>query len=243
MPSQNSPSPLDTDRAVERLNALILREHSMDTLLQAVVDATRSTLPGHVDASVSVLIGGQPATAVYTGQVAVDLDESQYERGHGPCLQAALTGELVEIADARIETRWPDYTPRAVERGSLSSLSVPIPTEGLAAGLNVYATEPNVFDESVRTAARTFAGSAAAAISNMHAYQTARDVAGNLEAALLSRAVIDQAKGILMERRKLTADQAFQYLVHVSQAANVKLRDVADHLVRTGEVMEVPPRR
>ncbi len=209
----------------------------MDTLLQAVVDATKTTLPASVDASISVLIGNRPATAAYSGQLALDLDETQYERGHGPCLHAATTGEPVEIADARNDTRWPDYTARAVERGSLSSLSVPLPMEGLHAGLNVYATEARAIDEDTRTAAGEFARAAAVSISNMHAYQTARDIADNLEVAMQSRSVIDQAKGILMERHKLTADQAFQFLVHASQGTNKKLRDVADHLVSTGEVL------
>jgi GAF domain-containing protein len=231
-----------TRSALQEFSALVLSEHSMDSLLQAVVDATKTALPGHVDASISVLIGNRPATAAYTGQLALDLDETQYERGHGPCLHAATTGESVEIADARSDTRWPDYASRAVERGSYSSLSVPLPTTGLRAGLNVYATEAAAFDEDTRTAATEFARAAAISIGNMHAYQTARDVADNLAVAMQSRTVIDQAKGILMERHKLTADQAFQFLVHASQGTNRKLRDVADHLVATGEVPLSPGR-
>ncbi|MCZ2839194.1 ANTAR domain-containing protein [Modestobacter sp. VKM Ac-2985] len=165
----------------------------------------------------------------------------QYARGHGPCLHAAVSGELVEITDARSDTRWPGHTARAVQRGSLSSLSLPLPMDGLHGGMNVYATEAGAFDEDARTAAARFTRSAALAISNMHAHETARDIAENLDVALRSRSVIDQAKGILMERQQLTADQAFQYLAHVSQATNRKLRDVAEHLVRTGEVLQ--PRR
>jgi GAF domain-containing protein len=232
-----------TRSALDEISALVLSEHTPDTLLQAVVDATKTAVPRHVDASISVLIGTRPATAAYSGQLALDLDETQYERGHGPCLHAAITGEPVEIADARSESRWPDYTARAIERGSLSSLSIPIPMEGLHAGLNVYATEACAIDEDTRTAAEEFARAAAVSIGNMHAYQTAKDIADNLEIALQSRTVIDQAKGILIERHKLTADQAFQFLVHASQATNRKLRDVADHLVTTGEVLLPPPRR
>jgi AmiR/NasT family two-component response regulator len=76
----------------------------------------------------------------------------------------------------------------------------------------------------------------------MHDYQAARDLARNLEVALESRAVIDQAKGILMERHKLTADQAFQVLVEVSSRTNTKLRGIADELVRTGELPASRPR-
>ena len=243
MPSTGNSLPADTALALQQLSTLRLSEHSMDTLLQAVVDATKTTLPGYVDASISVLIGSRPATAAYSGQLALDLDETQYERGHGPCLHAAVHGELIAIVDARAEDRWPDYTARAVQRGSLSSLSVPLPMQGLAGGLNIYATEAGHFDEALRAAAVDFAAAAAAAIGNMHDYRTARDIAGNLEVALLSRAVIDQAKGILMERHKLTADQAFQFLAHASQTANVKLRDIADHLIRTGELLTPPTRR
>ncbi|CCH85813.1 Response regulator with antiterminator output domain [Modestobacter italicus] len=229
--------------ALQRINNLQVSRESMDTVLQAVVDETSAVLPGRVDASISVLIGTRPATAAYSGQLALDLDETQYERGHGPCLHAAETGELVEITDARSETRWPDYTPRAVYLQCLSSLSVALPADGLSAGLNIYAAEAGGFDEASRVAAGQLADAAAAAIGNMHAYQSARDVVANLEVALQSRATIDQAKGVLMERHKLTADQAFQVLVHASQAANVKLRDVADHLILTGEIATSPDRR
>jgi GAF domain-containing protein len=232
-----------TRSALQQLSGLVLREHTMESLLQAVVDATRTTLPRHVDASISVLIGNRPATAAYSGQLALDLDEAQYERGHGPCLHAATTGEQVEIDDARTETRWPDHTARAVERGSLSSLSVPLPMEGLHAGLNLYATEAGAIDEHTRTAAGEFARAAAISIGNMHAYQTAKDIADNLETAVRSRTVIDQAKGILMERHGLTPDQAFQFLVHASQASDRELRDVADHLLTTGEVLQRSRRR
>jgi AmiR/NasT family two-component response regulator len=74
------------------------------------------------------------------------------------------------------------------------------------------------------------------AAGNLYAYQNARDMADNLQTALESRAVIDQAKGVLMERYKLSADQAFQLLAHASMNANKKVRDIADHLVSTGEL-------
>jgi len=137
-----------------------------------------------VDASISVLISNRPATATYSGQLALDLVETQYEDGPGPCLDAATVGELVEVSDARAETRWPEYMHRAVERGSLSWLSVPLPIEGLAGGLTIYATEAGGFGEATRTAADQFARCAAAAISNVHAYQTAQDMVANLEIAL-----------------------------------------------------------
>jgi len=242
-------TPDDTDvlsaaDAFEQLGSLSLSEESLDSVLQTVVDLAKRVLPGDLETSVSVLVADKPTTFVYTGQLALDLDESQYGRGYGPCLQAATGTDPVEVADARVEQRWADYMRRAVELGSLSSLSVPLGSaDQLHAGLNIYARQPRAFDDDARQTATRFARFAGQAAANVHAYQGARDMADNLQVALESRAAIDQAKGILMERHRLTPDQAFDLLVRASMAANRKLRAVAEHLVTTGELLGPPERR
>src|SRR5215210_1894665 len=112
-----NPQPVDAGEALERLGRLSLRELSMDSLLQTVAEVTKSVMPGNPEASVLLLVKDRPTTVASTGQLATDLDERQYERGHGPCLHAARTGELTEILDTRTDGRWPDYTSRAAERG------------------------------------------------------------------------------------------------------------------------------
>ncbi len=229
--------------ALERLGRVSLRAASMDDLLRTVTELAGSLLPGRPDASVSLLFGDSPTTAASTGQLAVDLDESQYDRGYGPCLHAARTGELTEIPDTRTEQRWQDYTLRAAEQGNLSSLSVPLAIdseERIAGALNIYARDAQAFDDDSRAAAVAFGSYAGVAASDLHAYQSARSRAENLQVALDSRGVIDQAKGILMERHKLTPDQAFQLLARCSMDSNRKVRDVADHLVHTGELPAAP---
>jgi GAF domain-containing protein len=229
--------PRGTAEALEQLGSLALREHSMETLLQRVVDLTKLVMPGDPEASITLISHDVPTTAVFTAQLALDCDETQYGHGYGPCLHAAISGELTEIVDMRSERRWSGYVERSAERGVGSSLSVPLPiSEGMAGALNIYARETDAFDEGSRGAALQFAPYAAVAVSNMQAYEDARNLADNLEAALRSRAVIDQAKGILMERFKLTADQAFQVLARASMQRNMKLRDVAEVLVQTGEL-------
>jgi GAF domain-containing protein len=213
----------------------------MDSLLQTVAELAKTVMPGNPETSVSVLIRDRPTTAASTGPLATDLDERQYGAGHGPCLHAARTGELTEIPDTRADDRWPDYTPRAVEHGNLSSLSVPLPIdekEQVTGALNIYARRPDAFDEASRSVASRFAPYAAVAAGNLWLYQRARDMGDNLQTALESRAVIDQAKGILMERHKITADQAFGVLARVSQEMNRKLLDVARELTDTGAVPE-----
>jgi GAF domain-containing protein len=225
------------DEALEELGRIALREHSMESLLQKVADLTKDVMPGSAETSVSLLINDKPSTAVFTGQLAMDCDESQYGRGYGPCLHAASTGELTEIADARAESRWRDYVQSAIRFGAMASLSVPLPiSEGIRGALNIYAREPDAFDDDSRAVATRIAPYAGVAAANMYAYEDARDMAENLQSALESRATIDQAKGMLMERFSISADMAFQVLTRVSMTTNTKLRTVADRLVRTGEI-------
>jgi GAF domain-containing protein len=225
--------------ALEQLAQMSLADRSMESVLQTVVDLAKQVLPGRPEASISMLVNGRPSTRSSTGELAVAMDEAQYGLGYGPCLEAAATGTTVEIVDTATETRWPDYCRVAVERGNGSSLSVPLPIQDRVSGaLNVYAAAPHAFDDAARAAAARFAPYAAVAVGNSYAYQNARDMAENLQVALESRAVIDQAKGILMERHRLTAEAAFQALAAVSMRSNTKVRDIAEKLVQTGDIDE-----
>jgi GAF domain-containing protein len=230
--------------ALEQLAGMALSEHSLHSVMQTVCDLTKQVLPGEIETSISLLVADKATTMVYTGQLALDLDEAQYGRGYGPCLHAAGTGEPVEVDDARTDPRWSDYMQRAVEHRSLSSLSVPLGSpQQMGAALNIYGREAGAFDEDSRRIGRQFARFAGIAMANMHAYQSAREVADNLQLALESRSVIEQAKGILIERYKITSDEAFKLLAQASMGVNRKLRDVADHLVATGELLRPRPRR
>ena len=225
-----------TRAALDELGLTLLDAESTQSVLQKVVNLVRGVMPDGADASITLVRDGRATTAAYTGELARDLDELQYERGHGPCMEVAIGGYAISITDGRLEDRWPAFIPTFLERGALSSIAVPVPAAQLAAGLNVYAVDAHAFtDDDVHTAAH-FAAYAAVALANMDALENARDLAENLQAAMRFRSVIEQAKGILMERHKLTADQAFRLLAEASMHTNRKVRDVAETLVRTGEI-------
>ena len=218
--------------AFDQLSRLLLRDESLQSVLQKVADLAKQTVPGVDECSVTLLLGGRASSAVYTGLLAYELDETQYRQGEGPCLQAASSGEVVEVLDARTETRWPDYITEARRKGALSSLSMPLPVrqEG-AAALNLYSHRPAGFTDDSRGTAQEFAAYATIAVSNMYAFDTSRKTAEQLMHAMQSRAVIDQAKGIIMAERRCTADEAFEALAQASQRANRKLRDIAQDIV------------
>ena len=228
---------LDPDDALDRLGRIRLTDYSMRSLLEEIAAVAQQSLPGGLETSVTLLTGDSATTAVFSGRLASELDETQYRLGHGPCLHAATTGETVEIPETRSDGRWPEFSRQAVDCGCLSTLSLPLPLhEGVSGALNIYARHPAAFDDRTRGFALRFASYGAVVAGNMLVLESALDRARNLELALASRAVIDQAKGVLMERFKITADRAFQELARVSMETNTKVRDVAERFVTTGEL-------
>ncbi len=232
------PRPSSLDDVLEYLGRQSLHEQPMVGLLQGVTDLVKAVMPGDPEASFTLLVEQRPSTVVATGQLAVDLDEGQYQSGHGPCLHAAATREITEIPDTWSETRWPDHARRAAEHGNRSSLSLPLAIQDpqVSGALNIYARQPNAFDEDSRSVAGRFAPYAAVAAGNLFLYRRAVKRADNLEAALASRAVMERAKGILMERHDLTADGAFRILARASVHTHISVRRLAEHLVHTGEL-------
>ena len=223
--------------AFDELGRLSFAEHSLESVLQRVTALATQVLPGEPVTSVTIIDRGRPTTVASSGDLALRLDQVQYDLGSGPCLAAAATGEQSELVDTRAPTQWAEFAARAVEQGCGSVLSFPLPVQELTPGaLNVYSRPFRVPDRRTLDLVARFAAYAVVPVSNMYLYESAVELVGHLQTALDSRAVIDQAKGILMERFKLTADQAFQMLTGVSMQTNTKVRDVAARFVQTGEL-------
>ncbi|WP_244276996.1 GAF and ANTAR domain-containing protein [Geodermatophilus obscurus] len=208
----------------------------MEGALQRVTDLASTVLPGNPEASVTLVVREHPSTVVATGLLAVDLDEGQYECGSGPCLHAAVTRQIADVPDTRSETRWPDYARRAAGSGALSSLSVPLVIDApqVSGSLNLYAQRPNGFDEGSRSTATRFGLYAALAAGTLSRYRRAVERADRLEVTFASRAVIEQARGMLMERHGVTPDGAFRILARASMHTHSTVRRLAEHLVDTG---------
>ena len=218
--------------AFAALSRLRLADHTADSAMAAIADLVRRTLPGTADVSVTVVEGGRPRTAASTGPLALELDELQYADGDGPCLSAIDLGEPVVVPSTASEDRWPRFGPRASERGALSSLSAPVPEASDAvAALNCYGAQERVYSSASVDLAGTFAAYAGFTLGNLRLFETQSRVAEQLQSAMESRAVIEQAKGVLIARQKCSPDDAFETLVERSQTSNTKLRDVARSVV------------
>ena len=230
--SRSATAPSEPMAAFAELGRINLASQDLNQVLATVAELTRDVLPGAEQVSVTLVTDGLPGTATFTGELALALDEKQYETGYGPCLDAAASREVRLVADMSTETRWPKFCASAVTHGVCSSLSVGIPIqETLTGALNIYATKLNAFQDDDVALARTFAGYAAVAMANAHLYATTSSLAAQMATAMSSRAVIEQAKGILIAQQRISAQAAFDVLSRASQVSNRKLREVAQAIV------------
>jgi GAF domain-containing protein len=218
------------------LARVALAGRSLDEVLTEITDIAARGIPGAEAVSITLLRAEKAFTAAYSGEMALQADELQYEHGYGPCMDAGRGGVLLRIDDMRTEQRWPDYVAHLLRTSRVrSSLSVPLPYQGTTIGaLNIYAGRENAFSspESL-TAGLDVAEVVAVAVANADAHAQLGDQARNMRIAMDSRAVIEQAKGVLMAQRRVDAEQAFEILRAASQRYNRKLRDIALGIVQS----------
>jgi GAF domain-containing protein len=223
-----------SDEAVDALTALagvVLTQSDLGATLVEICRIASRAVPGGDGTSITTIQRGQP-TALGDGEWSRGLDELQYVEHEGPCLDAFRTGNAFRIRDLAAEPRWPSYVPRAVQLGARSMMSLPLAAEGsLIGALNVYSRTPDAFDAEAAAIADIIAAHAGLASQVSVAYFGHRALAEQLSEAMQSRAVIEQAKGVIMATSHCDPDEAFNTLVRSSQSTHRKLRDIAEVIV------------
>jgi GAF domain-containing protein len=229
-------------RSLADLARFFVGEGSMQDTLTRVTHYAEQALPQSAMTGITMLVDGRARTAVFTDDTAPEIDSAQYETGIGPCLDAFRHQSVLVVDDLVKDERWPSFAEAAMAHGIRSTLSMPLVAnhEGVGA-LNFYARSPNAFSEHDIEVASQFAVQAAVVLANAQAYWDAHQLSQNLATAMQSRAIIEQAKGILMGVQRCTADEAFQILVRASQRENRKLREIAEELVSRSSQGGPPP--
>jgi GAF domain-containing protein len=228
--------PRDPRAAFAELSKIMLGEQQLSETLGRVAELAKETIPGAAEVSVTLMTEGAVSTVVFTGQLASQLDERQYEAGFGPCMDAALSGATVTIPNTADSGAYADFGRLAYRQGITHTMSIGLPVARQTIGaLNIYGNEEGTFDEATEELATAFASYAAVAVANAGVYASTATLAANLQRALQSRAVIDQAKGILMGRLGISADAAFDLLSTQSQNSNRKVHDIAGELVEEAQ--------
>ncbi|SDF64457.1 GAF domain-containing protein [Blastococcus aurantiacus] len=216
--------------AMSRVARQLQEEHGdVEATLQAITAAAVATVPNAEECSISYVIGRrkvEPRAA--TSELPRQLDALQQRLGQGPCMDAIWENEVVRVDDMRTEDRWREFAAEAADQGIRSMICFQLFVVGDQLGaMNLFSRIPGAFGDECQEIGQMFAGHAAVALAGAEHEE-------HLRVGMSNRDLIGQAKGILMERYRLTADQAFEVLSQVSQEKNRKLVDVARELSDTG---------
>src|SRR5215210_613583 len=209
-----------------------------DVMLAEIVAAAVAMVPGVDEGSISVVTGRRSiGSQAPTGDLPMQVDALQEETQQGPCLDAAYDELTVRVTDMASETRWPEFARRASQAGATSMLSLQLYVEGDNLGaLNLYSRTANAFDDESEQVGLLFASHAAVAFAGVRKE-------AQLAKAVVSRDLIGQAKGILMERYNVSGERAFLVLTRISQNTQRKLHDIAAELVHERTVPGIPAPR
>jgi len=227
---------MEPQDAFAELGGIPLWDTPLVDVMRRLATLAQASIPGADEVSITLFEDTGPMTVAFTGDLAVQLDERQYAEGFGPCMDAAREGGTVALLDLDGEQRYPDFVAAARRAGVAATMSVGMPLpERVLGGLNVYRLQDGpgaeqMDDDSVRLA-ETFAGYAAVALANAGLLRSSQRIGEQMRQAMVSRAVIEQAKGIIVARTGCSPEQAFALMVTQSRQQNRKLATLAAGLV------------
>ncbi|MCC6497464.1 MAG: GAF and ANTAR domain-containing protein [Propionibacteriaceae bacterium] len=205
--------------------------------LELAVAVVVEMVEGCDHAAVTMVTSAGLETMSATSELVTGGDMLQYELGEGPCVDTVHSHTTVISSDIATDPRWPRWGPLVARKyGFGSMLALLLYTGERSYGvLSLYSGRPNAFSADDILMAHSLATHLAVAVAAARASQ-------NQSIAMVSRLVIGQAEGILMERHGMSAAQAFELLRKISQNSNRKLVMVAEELVETGTTEGLPPR-
>ncbi|MEO7556232.1 MAG: GAF and ANTAR domain-containing protein [Acidimicrobiales bacterium] len=230
-----SDAPLSESLAA--LSRFFVGDGTLEETLLRVSELTVEAIPAADFIGLTMVVEGRQRTAVFTDETSREVDQAQYDSGEGPCLQAFEEQRSFAIKSTRADGPWPAFRAAAAAHGIGSTLSLPLVVDKQAVGaMNLYARAEAAFSVRDEEVGSIFASQAAIVLANAQAYWDARTLSEGLGEAMKHRAVIEQAKGILMVAQRCGEQEAFDLLVQASQRENLKLRDIAARIVATAAV-------
>lgn len=222
----------DLRAALAGLSQLAASQIALAEMLRRVAEFAVRAIPGADGAGLTIMDNGTPGTVVVTDPFVERVDEIQYSLGEGPCLSAAAERRAVRSGSLGDDRSWPRFGQRVARMGVHSALSMPlVAADEVVGAINIYARAHEAFDERAEVLAQLYAVAAAVSVQTAEALAQARALAEQLENALGSHAVVDQAIGVLISRTGCTHEQAFEKLRAVSQTQNKRLTLVAQKLI------------
>jgi GAF domain-containing protein len=221
---------------------ILVTGQDLEKTLRQVLELACSALPGGDEGGITLLEAEGPRTAIATSDAALRVDTSQYEAATGgQCLEAYRQQQILRIDSTASDPRWPEFAATAAARGLRSTLSVPLVVAGDGLGaLNIYSRREHGFTEVDERLAAKLSSCASVALANARTYWRATRLADQLQQALSTRGVIDQATGILMAKRGCSAERAFHLMATAAQRNHLTLAEVATDLIQRTTTPDQP---
>ena len=230
----NGSEPRPPDESLVAMAAILVTDQSLEKTLNQILELACAALPGGDEGGITLLNVEGPHTAAATSEVALRVDSSQYsaETG-GPCVEAYRRQQVLRIDSTVRDERWPEFSGTAAAEGLASTLSIPLIVGGDGLGaLNIYCRHEFGFPPGDERLASTLGSAASVALANARTYWRAARLADQLQEALSTRGVVEQATGILIAKRGCSADQAYHLLAGVAQHNRLAIDEVAADLVQ-----------
>jgi GAF domain-containing protein len=220
------------DRIAE-VAEMLAADEVEDETLHRLTGLGAELVPGGTAAAVTIAMASGGLTFAASDRRLEKLHDLQFDGGQGPVVEALRHNEPRRVDDMAAESRWPAFCRAAAEAGFGSCLALPLRTDRQPAGAVVlYGDEPGAFRGAAHDVALLFAAQGGTAVRNASLYGACRRMADRLHAGLESRAVIEQAKGMLHAELGISPDQAFRLLSRHSQNTNQRVRKIAADLVQ-----------
>ncbi len=224
--------PPETVERLSRVTKLLKTQRTLPAQLEAVVGIVKRTVPSCDAAGIVLLVDGEPTSVAVTDRLTIEIDLVQYQTGEGPCLSALREGDVVRIDILEKDLQFTRFAPGAIDRGVQSVLSTPLDVNGRCVGaLNMYSMQANAFDVRTSEVVRPMAEYAGQAIGTSPLYAYSLDMVEGLVEDLESRAIIDQATGVLMATQEETGEHALGRLRDLAMRSGESMRTVAEWVI------------
>jgi GAF domain-containing protein len=233
-PEQAAADNVDLTSSLRGLAAMVSAGRDIEAVLREVAQFAGVDGTG-VGVTLIKAVGAALGVQAWAATTALvhEIDVMQYEvLDEGPCITCMQTRRAVVSGSLGSDERWRRFGARVARLGVASALALPLLIDEQVVGsINVYARDKDVFGEHAVRLGSAFAQAAAVSVYNTQLLVATQQRAENLERALITRQVIDQAIGILRSRTGGSAEDAFDRMKRISQSENTKLAVVAERIV------------
>lgn len=234
--SQSESRDLSGELAQAAGELLTLASASESRAMHRLVELSARHVPGCSGATATLWEDGEAKLTAASHPDLSELADVQHAWRRGPVIDALAEGRQVNCADTLTEVRWPEYASRALSMGVRSSVTLVHLSDPLALALSLYATRPQVLDPGRVPIGELLIAFGSAVMRNTSTYRAAQRTARQLAEGADSRAIVDQAKGILMVGLSCSADEALRRMREISQSSHIKVTEVARRIIESHEL-------